>query len=235
MPRTSRTPEQIDAFRQKILDAALFLIIEHGFSELSMRKIASRLSVTATTIYNYYASREELYFFIRIKGFELLYESQVKAYEAHDNPYDIFCAVIEEYLRFGTLYPDYYEVMFTNRGVPKFLDCIGTPLEQVAGREKETSIQPFLFTARKIAEHLNISETEARYLTIKLWTELNGIVSLLNSRLLREVEENTNDLVKRLIADICERYHQLIIEKSFKKNSSQKGGTDNAKSQRMRG
>ena len=234
MPRISRTPEQVDAFRQEILDAALHLIIEHGFSELSMRKIASRLGVTATTLYNYYASRDELYFFIRIRGFELLFESIANTYKAKEDPYEKLCAVVGEYVRFGIRNPDYYEVMFISRGVPKFLDCIGTPMEQVASREKEKSIQTFLFIAQGIAEDLKISDKEARYLTIKLWTELNGIVSLLNSRLLREVEEHTEPLIKRLIADICERYHQLIIEKSLK-NSSKKGGTYNAKSHQNRG
>jgi AcrR family transcriptional regulator len=234
MPRISRTPEQVDAFRQEILDAALHLIIEHGFSELSMRKIASRLGVTATTIYNYYTSREELYFFIRIRGFELLFESIANTYKAKDDPYEKLCAVVGEYVRFGIRNPDYYEVMFISRGVPKFLDCIGTPLEKVASREKEKSIQTFLFIAQGIAEDLKISDKEARYLTIKLWTELNGIVSLLNSRLLREVEEHTEPLIKCLIADICERYHHLIIEKALK-NSSKKGGIDNAKSHRNRG
>ena len=217
MPRISRTPEQVDVFRQEILDAALHLIIEHGFSELSMRKIASRLGVTATTIYNYYASRDELYFFIRIRGFELLFESIANTYKAKDDPYEKLCAVVGEYVRFGIRNPDYYEIMFISRDVPKFLDCISTPLEKVAGREKETSIQLFLFIAQGIAEYLNIPEVEARHLTIKLWTELNGIVSLLNSRLLREVEEHTETLVKRLISDICERYYQLIIERSLKK------------------
>jgi AcrR family transcriptional regulator len=234
MPRISRTSQQVEAFRQEILDVALHLIIEHGFSELSMRKIASRLGVTATTIYNYYASRDELYFFIRIRGFELLFESIAKTYKAKDDPYEKLRAVVGEYVRFGIRNPDYYEIMFISRDVPKFLDCIGTPLEKVAGREKEKSIQTFLFIAQGIAEYMKISDAKARYLTIRLWTELNGIVSLLNSRLLREVEERTEPLIKHLVDDICGRYHQMIIEKSLK-NSSKKGGTNNAKSYQNRG
>jgi len=93
---------------------------------MSMRKIASRLGVTATTLYNYYASRDELYFFIHIRGFELLFESIASTYKAKEDPYEKLCAVIEEYIRFGISNPDYYEVMFINRSVPKFLDCIGT-------------------------------------------------------------------------------------------------------------
>lgn len=234
MPRISRTPQQVEAFRQEILDAALHLIVKHGFSALSMRKIASRLGVTATTIYNYYASRDELYFFIRIRGFEILFEAIANAYNAKNDPYEKLCAAVGEYVRFGIRNPDYYEIMFINRGVPKFLDCIGTPLEKVAGREKKKSIQTFLFIAHGFAEYLKISDAKARYLTIKLWTELNGIVSLLNSRLLREVEEHTEPLIKQLITDICERYHQQINEKSLN-NSSKKGGVYNANSQRKRG
>jgi AcrR family transcriptional regulator len=233
MPRISRTPQQVDAFRQEILDAALHLIIEHGFSELSMRKIASRLGVTATTIYNYYASRDELYFFIRIRGFELLFESIANVYKAKDDSYEKLLAAVGEYVRFGIRNPDYYEVMFISRGVPKFLDCIGTPLEKVAGREKEKSIKTYLFIAQGLAEYLKISDAEARYLTIRLWTELNGVLSLLNSRLLREVEEHTEPLVERLVADICERFHQIQIEKSLK-NSSKKGGANNAGKQSKR-
>ena len=224
MPRISRTPDQVDAFRQEILDAALHIIVEQGFHKLSMRKIASRLGVTATTIYSYYASRDELYFFIRISGFELLFESIANVYKAKDDPYEKLRAAAGEYVRFGICNPDYYEVMFISRGVPKFLDCIDTPLEKVASREKEKSIKTFLFIARGIADYMKISDMESRYLTIRLWTELNGAVSLLNSRLLREVEEHTGPLVERLVDDICERFRQLQIEKSLKNSSKKRRG-----------
>ncbi|HPA72807.1 MAG TPA: TetR/AcrR family transcriptional regulator [Spirochaetota bacterium] len=205
MPRAPRTQEAVDAFRQQILDAALKIIVEHGFDQLSMRKIAARLGVTATTIYNYYASKDELYFYIRIRGFELLYDCIEKAFQAHDDPFRKLPAVVAEYLRFGREYPDYYEVMFISRTVPKFLDCVGTSLEEVARREKDTALKPFLLIAAGIASHLGIDHGEARYLTTRLWTELNGIVSLHNSRLLHEVEDDVDGLVVRLAADICGR------------------------------
>jgi len=208
MPRTPRTPEAVDAFRQQILDTALTIIIDTGFRELSMRKIAARLGVSATTLYNYFASRDELYFFIRIRGFELLHECLERAYALHDDPYRKLPAIVAEYLRFGLEQPDHYEVMFISRSVPKFLDCLGTPLEAVARREKETALRPFLFIAQGIAHHLGVDDAEARYQTTRLWTELNGIVSLYNSRLLREVTEDVDALTARLAADICERMRE---------------------------
>ena len=205
MPRVTRTPEEVDAFRQEILEAALRLIVEHGFEELSMRKIAASLGRTATTIYNYFSGKDELYFYIRIRGFEILHDALERALLSREYSRDAINAVTEEYLRFGREYPDYYEVMFLSRSVPKFLDCVGTPLEDTARREKETALRPFLLIAHAISEQLGLADDEARYLTIRLWTELNGIVSLVNSRLLREVEEEVDGLVERLAADICGR------------------------------
>lgn len=212
MPRISRTPEEIEVFKKRILDAALYVVINQGFSNLSMRKIASRLGVTATTIYNYYSSRDELYFFIRIRGFEFLHETLVANYDSKSQPHERLCAAVRAYVQFGADNPDYYEIMFLSRDVPKFLDCFGAPFEAFAASEKETAMNVFLFIAKAISENGNIPPEQAQYTTIKLWTELNGIVSLLNSRLLREVEEDTGQLVESLTADICKRYGQLVSD-----------------------
>lgn len=210
MPRIARSEKEISAFKEEILDAALGIIIAEGFERLSMRKIASKLGLTATALYSYYRNKDELYFYIRIRGFELLHERFANALSFSKKPYEKIRACIKEYIRFGKEYPDYYEVMFLSRSVPKFLDCIGTPLEEVARREKETALRPFLLIAKEIAAHASIDIRKARYLTIRLWTELNGIVSLLNSRLLREVEEDTETLIERLSRDVVNRLKKYM-------------------------
>ncbi len=206
MPRTPRSPETVDIFRQNILDAALNIIVESGFENLSMRKLAAKLDITATTLYNYYMSKDDLYFYIRMHGFELLYDCLDRACASHDRPLDRIRAAVEAYLRFGFQNMDYYEVMFLSRSVPKFLDCVGTPLEEVARREKNISIQPLFLVAEKLAELPDSYGSDPRYQAVRLWTELNGIVSLHNSRLLREVEDDVDGLVSRLASDICERF-----------------------------
>ncbi len=206
MPRISRSPETIDAFKQSILDSALSIIIESGFEKLSMRKLASTLGITATTLYNYFLSKDDLYFHIRIHGFELLYECLDQACSPHDDPFERLKSVVRAYLRFGFQNMDYYEMMFLSRSVPKFLDCVGTPLEEVARREKDTSLKPLYLVIEKIAGLPDVEKSDLRYLTIRLWTELNGIVSLHNSRLLREVEDDIDGLVSRIASDICGRF-----------------------------
>jgi AcrR family transcriptional regulator len=160
MPRIARTIEEVDIVKQQILDAAVKIITNNGFSKLSMRRIAAQLGVSATTIYNYYTSKDELYFYIRIKGFERLFE-YLKKHMPYRFYREKFIGIIHGYVDFGLTYPDYYEIMFLNRNVPKFLDCVGTPLENVASQEKAVALKPFLFTIEKFKEHLGLEDVSS--------------------------------------------------------------------------
>ena len=212
MPRTARNTEEVDIFKQSILDAAVAVIIKDGFAKLSMRKIAAQLGVTATTIYNYYQNKDELYFYIRIRGFELLHQFFEQAYEQHTNMRDKMSSLIKSYIEFGMRYPDYYEVMFLNRMVPKFLDCVGTHLEDVAAKEKAVALKPFLFVIEKLQKHLGIKEDEAYTMAMQMWVELNGLVSLVISRLLKEVTDRQEEFINEYIGAIVTRYVPLDDE-----------------------
>jgi AcrR family transcriptional regulator len=54
----------IEARRQRILEAARHLIIRGGMSSLSMRKLAAEAGLAVRTLYNLYGSRDEILFAI---------------------------------------------------------------------------------------------------------------------------------------------------------------------------
>lgn len=209
MPRTPRTIEEVDNFKQQILDAAVKIITREGFNKLSMRKIGSAIGVTATTLYNYYKNKDELYFYIRIRGFELLQQLFEKAFSSSGSSRDTIKALIEAYIMFGIQYPDYYEVMFINRNVPKFMDCIGTPLEEVGAKEKEIALKPFAYIIEKLQQFCEYESDEAYHTALQLWVECNGVVSLYNSRLIREVHNNPKDFVDSYVEILTQRYVPL--------------------------
>jgi AcrR family transcriptional regulator len=72
MPKLQRSPKEIEAVREDILEHALDMIVRGGFNRFSMRKLAARLGIAAKTIYNYYRNQDELYLCILTKGFEQL-------------------------------------------------------------------------------------------------------------------------------------------------------------------
>jgi AcrR family transcriptional regulator len=211
MPRTARSQHEVEFVKKKILDMALQLIIDNGFHNFSMRKLSSRLDMTATTIYNYFSNKDEINLMIRMRGFELLFSRLQRGYNQHQEPLTRFRSMMRTYFDFGIRYHNYYDIMF-NLHTPKYLDYVGTPLEKVAATEKEASLRNFEVTARAIGDILALQGTvdpeEVRYKTIRIWCDVHGIISLHNSRLIKEIEENPAALIDRMIEDVITRFLQ---------------------------
>ena len=69
MKKTGRPP---NTSRKKILDVALDLLSEGGESGLSIRKLAKRLEVAPSSIYNYFAGKDELLNALAAHGLEAI-------------------------------------------------------------------------------------------------------------------------------------------------------------------
>ncbi len=209
MPKAARSQEDIDLIREKILDAALTIISEHGYKFFSMRKLARRLGMSATTIYNYYSSKDELYLMILTKGFDMLYKGLLKIFNTYESPGEKLGEMIRAYVSFGINNENYYNIMFTS-DAPKYRDYIGTDIEPVAYFEKQTALQLVDIAAKGVQELAGtspgIAPDDARYAAIKIWSFLHGIIALSNSRVLREIDENPHEIIERIVGDVIQLY-----------------------------
>jgi len=209
MPKAARSQEHIDLIREKILDAALNIISEHGYNFFSMRKLASRLGMSATTIYNYYSNKDELYLMILTKGFDMLYTGLLEIFTAYETPMDKLSGMIRAYVSFGINNANYYNIMFTS-DAPKYRDYIGTDIEPVALFEKQTALQLVDIASKGVQElagiNPGIDPDDARYIAMKIWSFLHGIIALSNSRVLREVDEHPDEIIDRIVEDIIQLY-----------------------------
>ena len=207
MPKVPRSQEGRELIREKILDEALAIISEHGFAAFSMRKLASRLGMSATTIYHYYASKDELYLMILTKGFDMLYQRLAEIYEAKGDPAGRIRDMVGAYIDFGISKANYYNIMFTS-DAPKYRDYIGTEIEPVAFFEKQTALKLADITSQAL-EDLDRGEgrftpEEIRYFVIRLWSTLHGIIALYNSRVLQEVDESAAAVIEQVGQDLVD-------------------------------
>ena len=69
MTELSRKERERLAREQTIIDAAERMFRERGFDETSMDDIASLAEFTKRTVYQYFASKEDLYYAVVLKGF----------------------------------------------------------------------------------------------------------------------------------------------------------------------
>lgn len=208
MPKAPMTQEEVEQIRGRILDTALEIIIDEGFGSLSVRKIASRLGITATTIYNYYKNKDELNLMIRMRGFEKLHDLMTVRSEKTEDPKERLKAMIRAYVEFGREYPSYYDIMF-NLHTPKYLDYVGTDIEPVAFREKENALKCLaLFTEPVNAWLPGDGESKDSFVLhqiVRIWPELHGIVTLYNSRLFHEVMDDVDAFVAIRTEELIER------------------------------
>jgi len=226
MPKAPMTQEEIEIIRGRILDTALDIIIEEGYKNLSVRKIASRLGVTATTIYNYYTGKDELNLMIRVRGFEKLHGMLTQAAAGHDTIEAQLNAMIRAYVRFGLTWQGYYDLMF-NLDTPKYLDYVGTEIEPTAAYEKKTALKCLHLFSDPIRSSLKGDgptlqpeskpdpppEAEQFILdkVVMFWSDLHGLITLSNSRLFHEVVDNVEAFIEARITDLVDN---LLILKA---------------------
>jgi len=209
MPKISRSQEDIKLIREKILDSALTIISEHGYKFFSMRKLAKLLGMSATTIYNYYSNKDELYLMMLTRGFEMLYADLIKTYDSYNDPRDKIREMVKVYITFGIENANYYNIMFTS-DAPKYQDYIGTEIEPVAYFEKLTALKLVDIATKGMQELAKINPCiefkDAQYAAIKLWSFLHGIIALSNSRVLKEVDEDPERTIERIAMDVIQLY-----------------------------
>jgi AcrR family transcriptional regulator len=217
VPRAVKTPDEMNSVRDKILDVAAELIVEEGFKKLSMRKIASRLGVTATNLYYYFADKDEINLMIRARGFHILTDRMLAAYNKPGSPAERHRAMAWAYVDFGTNYPDYYDIMYNLR-LPKSKSYIGTKLETFSCGQGKRSTRTHRLTKSIITEMMGKKaenqEEYIQYLAIKLWSDAHGIVSIYNSRILFDLLDNDKEIFTRRVNDAIDEIIVLCAGKA---------------------
>ncbi len=203
MPKTARRQEDIELVKQLILDAAIEIFVSEGFARLSMRKIASRVSMTAANLYNYFSNKDDIFLAIQTRGFEELTRRFQEIDGETFDDLEKLKRMTRAYYEFGTENTELYEIMFTTRNAPGYTDYIGTSLEPAARRERETALQVLGIISGLIHRLMtNSTLDESHQKAISHWTALHGIVSLHNSRVLQAATEVTEKRIEEMLTDL---------------------------------
>jgi AcrR family transcriptional regulator len=97
--------------KDRILQEAKALFLREGFQQTSMRKIASKVGCSPTTIYLYFKNKSDITYGLHQEGFQLLGE-RLSSLVHVDHPFERLKAMGRIYLQFAHEHPDYYQLMF---------------------------------------------------------------------------------------------------------------------------
>lgn len=71
--------------KEAFLKAAEELFVEKGFENTSIEEVVKRAGLTKRTLYQYFQSKEDLYYAVALKGARELYEASIDAFNHGEN------------------------------------------------------------------------------------------------------------------------------------------------------
>jgi AcrR family transcriptional regulator len=195
-----RDLKEIECIKEQILDVALDVLVNEGYGNLTMRRLASKLNMTAPNIYNYYKSKDEIYIHLVIKGFNMFNNIMQDVIIRYKEPDERARQLAKAYLSFGFKNIGYYNIMFTYP-TPRYNDYIGTSLEKLSEVEYRISIKIVDFVMKEIAELTKREKDDENVLLdlIGVWSMLHGMVSLYNSKIINYTTVNPEVIYNNLI------------------------------------
>lgn len=161
--------------RRAILDQTRHLLVEGGYNNLSMRKIARAVGCSATSIYLHFENKDALFHALIDEGFARLNEALQEA-AAHPDPLDRLDALSRRYVHFGLDNPELYEVMFLLH--PERMARY--PAEKY--RRARRNLELFAEALRDGAEAGQFDVDDPAVAASVLWAALHGTAALLLAR-----------------------------------------------------
>ena len=114
--RQERDREQL---RGRILDAARELFVAEGYRNVSIRKIAEKVEYSPAALYSYFPSKDDVFFALAEEGFRKLFEFTNEPIATSSDPLTAIRHGFMRYYEFSRAHPEYFELMFVDRSVPK--------------------------------------------------------------------------------------------------------------------
>ncbi|MDP3938641.1 MAG: TetR/AcrR family transcriptional regulator [Deltaproteobacteria bacterium] len=170
MPRPALSQDAIEAYRERIIDAATHLFAERGYAGVTMRAIAAELGCSPMTPYRYFRDKDEIFAMIKAGLYARFAQAQEQASRASLDPLDRLGKLGGAYVQFAFDDPDGYRIMFEiHRDPPESyaeLDeaALGTwrPLRDAVAQAVEAGV---ITGNPDVVAHL-------------LWAGLHGVITL---------------------------------------------------------
>ena len=171
-----RREREKEELRQRILEAASELFACEGYENVSMRKIASEIEYSPTTIYLYFKDKKQLLNEICEITFGELKREMANIRKDNESPLSRLKQSMRKYVEFGLAHPNHYELTFTTPRPPDVKE--GYTYENSNGKKA------FEHMAGMVAETMEageIKQDDVMKTSQVIWAMGHGIVSLLSA------------------------------------------------------
>jgi AcrR family transcriptional regulator len=160
--------------REEILDAARELFLKHGYENTSMRKIASKIEYSPTTIYIYFKDKAEILQTLCDETFGRLSHSLLEIERSDMDPVAKLRKVGLAYFDFALAHPNHYKLSFMTR----FEGFQKSP-EDFANSTGAKTFQCLVNCVKSCVESGAFRPIDVMAASQALWCAVHGVASLL--------------------------------------------------------
>jgi len=172
----------------RILAEAESIVIASGYQGINMRRLASKVGVSATAIYHYFPSKEAILQKLRINAAEKL-NDRIRAIDPSLSPHEFIEELGRQYLAYAQENPNLYRLVFE------------APFDERVGAEDHPVMYFTYFAARGALQEMageGLIKHDPRHGAMMGWMMLHGFCSLMMSGVLPPAEGMTRESLQEL-------------------------------------
>jgi len=159
--------------REAILDAARTMIVAQGIDDFSLRRLATRLGVTAPSLYRFFDSKDAIVGAIAEAAFEQLIDAIDRAAAGHRDPIERIKAQSVAYVECAVDNPALFAVMFAYR--PPWTDLPNAPELPLASKAWELAA----VAVEEATAQGRLHEPDPVLAALTIWSAVHGVATVL--------------------------------------------------------
>ena len=172
-----RKEKQKDALRREIMAAARELFVAHGYTNVSMRKVAEKIEYSPTTIYLYFRDKQDLLLSICEETFAKLSATLEAIEKDFSDPLTCLKKGMRAYIDFGLQHPNDYTMIFIMS--PAHYEATARDDHQFEGSMGQRAFSHLVNMVQHCIEKDQIKKGDPATISQTIWAGLHGVTSLL--------------------------------------------------------
>ncbi len=189
---TDRKEREKQELKDLILKEAKAVFLEEGYEKTSIRKIADRIEYSPTTIYLYFKDKSELLLELHKQSFHQFF-NVLSSVSTISDPFERLVQTGKRYIEYGIKNPEEYELKFQLKAPLAALECKNEIWSD--GQQAICFVQAIVDNCIEAGYFSKSMDSQS--MSIMLWAEVHGLVTLFNSNRLDmfQLDKNVQHLV----------------------------------------
>lgn len=188
-----------NSLKKRIISAARKVLVAEGYRNFSLRKIARKVDVSATSIYLHFEDKDALVHNLMEKAIDRLNDQLEQEVAKHDDPISKLEALARKYVEFALNYPREYQVIYLISSD----EMARYPKEKF--RKARRGYEIVISVLKEGVESGFILEDKPRIAAYTFWAQLHGVMSVVLSKRL-DTRIDQQEFIEEAIDHIIKGY-----------------------------